>query len=138
MKEHDDRLDRLEAFLCGDDDAAKAEVFAELRDQGVNSHAFLERVRRTVQEGYSRQLRRLAESQQADRSCDQRFLSRLAEMPRDALLRLFEKIRSGEFGTEYREAALARCRNRSAAELTDEELRAWLEDVGDIFGEIKE
>ena len=63
------------------------------------------------------------------------FLTNIATMPRDTMLACFEQIRSGVFGDAYRSIALARCRNKEAAELTDEELRSWLADIGDIFGE---
>ena len=54
------------------------------------------------------------------------------------MLSFFEKLRSGAYGSHYQEAAVARCRNKDATELSGEELRSWLEDIGDTLGEPEE
>ena len=97
--------------------------------------AFFSRVQKTVDAGYSKQLQRLSADQQSEHRAPPSFLSDLADMTRDSMLDCFQRLRSGEFGVQYKEAALARCRNKDATELTDDELRSWLDDVGDIIGE---
>ena len=80
-------------------------------------------------------LRRAAEQEQASRTSAPGFLGQLTTMSRDAMLAVFERVANGDFGTKYSTAALARCRNKDASGLTDEELRSWLEDIGDVLGE---
>ena len=132
------RIDQFEALLANNENQSKTDALAELHSHVGDVEQFLGRVKRVVQEGYSRQLRRLAEQQQAAQSGAPGFLADIAAMSRDAMLEVFEKIRNGGFGAEYREAALARCRNRDVSDVTDEELRSWLEDVGGMFGEPEE
>lgn len=134
MKQHNPTIDDLEAFLI-DDSLSKKDVTKELRLQGVDTEAFFDRVKRIVREGYSAQLRLAAEQEQSSRSTAPGFLAQLATMSREAMLAMFERVANGEFGAEYRSAALARCRNKDASGLTDEELRSWLEDIGDVLGE---
>lgn len=128
------RIDALEAMLADNEHQTKAEAMSELQARAADAEHFLSRVKRAVQDGYSIQLRLLAERQQAAQSATPGFLAGIANMSRGAMLEVFEKLRNGGFGAEYREAALARCRNKDASELTDEEMRSWLEDVGSMFG----
>jgi hypothetical protein len=132
------RLEDLEAMFVDNEHQSKAEALLELQSHAVDAEQFLGRVKRTVQDGYRRQLRLLAVQQQAAQSTAPSFLAGTAGMSRAVMLEVFEKIRSGGFGAEYREAALARCRNKDATELTDEELRSWLEDVGGMIGDPEE
>ena len=106
-----------------------------LGSAGVDTTAFFNAVDKAVQEGYSAQLRKLAESERAGRTSRATFLTELASMSRDVMIALFNKVSEGEFGMVYRDAALARCRNKTPSQLTDEELRTWLEDIGEIVGE---
>ncbi len=131
------RLSDLEEFLADTEGESKEDVVAELRANKVNVNQFFSRVQQTVQEGYRKQLQGLAAAQQ-EAEVSPGFLAGLTQMSRDAMLAFFERVRKGEYGGEYREAALARCRNKDASELTDEELRSWLEDVGEILGEPEE
>lgn len=135
MNEQQNRLDAVEAFLTDDSQQSKADALKELRTNGVDVDQFLARVKRVVSEGYTQQLRLLSRQQQAEAQRRPEFLINLAMMPRDDMLASFEKLRCGQLGDAYRVAALARCRNKDAAELTDEELRSWLEDIGEILGE---
>lgn len=135
MNEKEQRLDELEAFLIDNEGQAKDDAIADLRLQGVDTTAFFSRVKRVVQQGYASQLRHAAEREQRARSAMPEFLKNLETMSREAMLLVFEHIRQGNYGIGYRDAALARCRNKSTSELSDDELRSWLEDVGDVLGE---
>ena len=134
MKQEKPNLNDLEAFLI-DDSLSKKDAVKELRLQGVDTEALFDRVQRVVREGYSAQLRQAAEQEQASRATTPGFLAQLATMSRVAMVAVFGRVANGEFGPEYRTAALARCRNKDASELTDEELRSWLEDISDVLGE---
>lgn len=134
MNKPDKRLESLEDFLADTEGEPQAETLRELRAQGVDTKQFFQRVQKTVDEGYSRQLRELAAREQ-QRQTTPSFLDSLSEMGRAAMLDCFERIRSGALGGRYQQAAVARFRNKDASELTDEELRSWLEDIGETLGE---
>jgi len=134
MKQEKPNLNDLEAFLT-DDSLSKIDAVKELRLQGIDMEALFDRVQRLVREGYSTQLRLAAEQEKASRASAPGFLAQFATMSRDAMLAVFERIAKGDFGPEYQTAARARCRNKDASDLTDEELRSWLEDIGDVLGE---
>jgi hypothetical protein len=129
------RIDDLEGFLTDNDQQSKADAIADIRAHGIDTNAFFNRVHRAVQEGYSKQLRAIAASEQAASSPAQTFIDKVRAMSRDAMLAIFGRIQQGEFGTEYRDLAIARCRNKDASALSDEELRSWLEDAADILDE---
>ena len=129
------KLNRLEAFLADMEGESKADDLADLKKLGLDGDTFLARVEATVQQGYSQQLRVVAASQRAHNPAVPAFLKGLASMSRQAMLDCFERLRNGEFGDRYRNLALARCRNKDASELTDDELRSWLEDAGQVLGE---
>lgn len=134
MKHEKPSFDDLEEFLI-DDSLSKMDTAKELRRLGVNTDELFDRANRIVREGYSSQLRIASEKEQASRASVPEFLAQLASMSRDAMLAVFERVAEGGYGLEYRMAALARCRNKDASGLTDEELRSWLEDIGDVLGE---
>ena len=134
MKQEKPNLNDLEAFLT-DDSLLEKDAAKELRLQGIDTEALFDRVQRIVREGYSTQLRLAAEQEKVSRASAPSFLAQLATMSRDAMLAVFERVANGDFGPEYRTAALARCRSKDATGLTDDELRSWLEDIGDVLGE---
>src|SRR5947209_2639206 len=49
-------LEKLEAFLCDLDHQPKEETIAELQSQGIDTAAFLEKIRKLVGDGYTNQL----------------------------------------------------------------------------------
>lgn len=127
------RIDALESVLSDNESQTKAETLAELRAQRVDTDSFVVRVKRVVQEQYAKTLRDLARTESINSSPT--FLAGVAKLSRDAMLDLFGRLQRGEFGSEYRQMTLARCRNKDASELSDDELRSWLQDIGDILGE---
>lgn len=129
------KLNRLEAFLADTDGESQADDLADLKSMGIDVDTFLARVEATVQKGYSQQLQALADSQREEERSMPAFLEGLETMSRQAMLECFKSLHNGVFGTRYRKLALARCRNKDASELTDDELRSWLQDVGDVLGE---
>lgn len=134
MSQNAKRLDDLENFLISNEEQSKSETAAELRSQGVDTERFFNKIHAIVQAGYCQQLRVIAQREQAALKAQPPFLENLATMTREAMLAIFSQLRDGAFGSDYQEAALARCRNKDASSLSDGELRSWLEDVGDIFG----
>ena len=137
MKPTDKRLQKLEEFFADTDNEPVADLLKELRAQGIDTERFSRRVNDTVEAAYSAGLRALAANEQQPSSSPS-FITAAASKTREAMLALFEQLREGTFGAQYQQAALARCRSKAAQELTDEELRSWLEDIGDTLGEQKE
>lgn len=127
----------LETFLANFEGESREDDVADLRAQGVDVDNFLSRVNATVKAGYRGQLRLLAERERQQEAAMPSFLSSVSTMTRTAMLECFERLRHGDFGDKYRELALARCRNNDASELTENELRSWLEDVGQVLGDPK-
>lgn len=127
-------LDNLEDFMCSEQ-LSKVDAIKFLKEHGVDTTAFFEAIEATVQQGYSKQLREIAEQQKAARAIAPETLAKIGSMTRQAMLSFFEDLTRGQFGQGYQSAALARCRNKSPSDFTDEELRTWIEDVQELLGE---
>ena len=125
----------LERFLSDNVDQTKDEAIRELNANGVDPSAFLAEVNEIVQGSYMSQLKILAETQKASSAKQASFLSGITNMGRDALLNLFAQLQSGKFGGQYKQATVARCRNKNPSELSETELRSWLVDIGETLGD---
>jgi hypothetical protein len=53
----------------------------------------------------------------------------LQKKSKKELEQLFENMRQGVFGEHLKQAAFARCRNKTDSEASETELRSWLEDI---------
>jgi hypothetical protein len=122
-------LQNLETFLTRNNELSKDDLKAELSANGVDVEAFRQRIQTTVRKGWQFQQREIAEreEQQARGNRREQF-GDIRAMTKDDLTNIFEQIRAGVFGAEYKEAALARCRNQSDA-FSEDELRSWLADI---------
>lgn len=125
-------LDDLDLFLAGSSEETLEDVQKDLRSQGVNLPEFIKQIHATVQNGYSEQLKAIAETERDSQPVT--ILEQLKKMSRAAMLSLFEELRSGAYGENYQELAVARCRDKDATELSDAELRSWLEDISATLG----
>lgn len=125
----------LEKFLFDTEDQPKDEAIKELGAKGVDTAAFLADIQNVVQGSYMSQLKQIAETQQADSVKPASFLSDLATLSKSAMLELFSNFQAGSFGDQYKQAAVARCRNKNPSELSETELRSWLADIGETLGE---
>jgi len=102
------------------------ELRQKLTEEGVDVDQFLNRVdvafRQGVQEGV-----RLKSAQAKARAAVLKgtLFGSLVGKSREALIALYEAATAGNYGAE----AMARCRNKRAEALTDDELRSWLEDI---------
>lgn len=125
----------LEKLLFDTVDQPKDEAIKELGARGIDTAGFLADIQNVVQGSYMSQLKRLAEMQQADSVKPAGFLSDLATLSKSAMLDLFSNFQSGSFGDQYKQAAVARCRNKNPSELSETELRSWLADIGETLGD---
>ena len=134
MNEKNDRLSELEDILAEAEGQSTDEILTDLKKAGIDTERFLARANSTMQTQYRSHLRKLAESEQAESASTDFVLPGIETMDREMMLASFDRIRSGEMGEDHKEAALARCRNSDATALTDDELRSWLSDIGEIYG----
>ncbi len=130
-----DRLSDLEDILAEVQDQSAEEIAADLKKAGIDTDRFLARANDAMQTQYRSHLRKLAD---AERDCEgliPAFFSDVPTMDREEMLLSFASLQDGSMGEDYKEAALARCREKDAAQLSDEELRSWLRDIAEINGD---
>jgi hypothetical protein len=132
MKPKNTPLEKLEQALASHDNETKEQTIANLRAKGINTDALIAKVRATVQKGYSTKLKEIAEREKSQTSQKPNRFGNLATLTREAMLQLVEQLRSGARGAGFQQAVVARCRNKQPTELTEDELRTWLEDLGEL------
>ena len=102
------------------------EIRKKLSDEGVDVNRFLARAdeafRKGLQEGVKSQA---AQAKARAAVLRGSVFGQLAGKARVELLALYQAASMGQYGAATR----ARCRNKNAEEMTDEELRSWLEDI---------
>ena len=132
MKPKNTPLEKLEQALASHESETKEQTIANLRAKGINTDALIAKVRATVQKGYSTKLKEIAEREKIQTSQNPNRFGNLAILTREAMLQLVEQLRSGAMGAGFQQAVVARCRNKQPTELTEGELRTWLEDLGEL------
>ncbi len=132
MKPKNTPLEKLEQALASHDNETKEQTIANLKTKGINTDALMAKVRATVQKGYSSKLKVMAEREQRQILQKPNRFGNLATLTREAMLQLVEQLRSGTRGAGFQQAIVARCRNKQPADLTEDELRTWLEDLGEL------
>ncbi len=135
-KDYRKTVRNLEAALADDSRLSVDELRQELAEQGVDVDGFLARFGTVVRKGYQQRLRKIAEQEKAEAGTGAKNLfGNLANKTREELERIFQSLRQGVFGEQLKAAALARCRNQVGAEISETELRSWLEDISAGGGE---
>lgn len=132
MKPKNTPLEKFEQALGSHSNETKEQTITNLKAKGINTEALIAKVRATVQKGYSAKLKAIAEREQHAISKKPNRLGDLATLTHEAMLQLVEQLRSGAMGAGFQQAIVARCRNKQPTELTEEELRTWLEDLGEL------
>lgn len=102
------------------------EIRKELTDEGVDVNRFLAK----VDEGFRKSLQDKMKQEAAQAKARAAVLKgslfgQLIGKARAELLALHQAASMGQYGAATR----ARCRNKNADEMTDDELRSWLEDI---------
>ena len=129
-KNHQKALRALDALLADDADMSVAELRAELTAQGVNVDEFLVRFSKTVRQGYQRRIRLAAEAATTKARAEKSSLfGDLTRKTKAELLAIREQVMNGVFGAVLQTTANARCRNQQGTEVSENELRSWLEDL---------
>lgn len=129
-----DRLSDLEEILAEIEGQSTDEIAADLRKAGIDTDAFLMRANKVMQEQYRKHLHELAEEEQHIARVVPSLFADVASMDREELLMSFATLQNGSMGDAYKEAALAHFRNKDTAELSDDDLRSWLQDIAEISG----
>jgi len=127
-KDYKKAVRNMEALLTEDTHLSVGDLRKELADDGVDVDAFLTRFEGVVRKGIQHQMKKLAEQEQAKLSLKQIF-GDLRKKSKIELEQLFENVRQGLFGEHLKQAAGARCRNKTGSEVSETELRSWLEDI---------
>lgn len=130
MTPNDENLKRLEDFLAATEHQTKEEALTELATNGIDVVAFQNRINSLVRKGYQNQIKFAAQVATKDSAAKKTLrFGDLVSKPMSELRAIFERVRAGEFGVGFQQAAVARCRNLQGNSLSESELRSWLEDI---------
>jgi hypothetical protein len=98
----------------------------KLTDEGVDVNRFLARADEAFRKGLQENVKRQAAQAKARAAVLKgSMFGQLVGKARSELLALCQAASMGQYGAAIR----ARCRNKNAEAMTDEELRSWLEDI---------
>jgi hypothetical protein len=103
-----------------------ADVRKKLSEEGVDVTRFLTRADEAFRRGLQESVK--AEAAQAKARAavlKGSMFGQLAGKVRSELMALHQAAQMGQYGAATR----ARCRNKNAEDMTDDELRSWLEDI---------
>ena len=127
---HQKSLRALDALLADDADMSVTELRAEIAAQEVNVDEFVARFAKTVRQGYQARIRLAADASSAKaRATKMTLFGDLARKTKAQLIEIREKVMNGEYGAVLQRTAGARCRNHQGEEVSEDELRSWLEDI---------
>jgi len=102
------------------------ELRKKLSDEGVDVNRFLARADEAFRKGLQQGVKAQATQAKAQAAVLKgSIFGQLAGKVRSELLALHHAAQMGQYGAATR----ARCRNKNAEEMTDDELRSWLEDI---------
>lgn len=105
---------------------SSAELQKKLSDEGVDVKKFLSGADEAFRKGLQRGMKaKAAHAKARSAVLKGSVFGDLGGKLRADLLALCQAASAGQYGTAIR----ARCRNKNAEALTDEELRSWLEDI---------
>jgi hypothetical protein len=116
----------LEEAVLDNSHMSAAELEKSLSDKGVDVKRFLAGANDAFRKGLQRGIKAKAAQAKAQAVVLKGSLfGDLGGKVRVELLALTQAALGGQFGSAIR----ARCRNKNAEAMTDEELRSWLEDI---------
>ena len=102
------------------------EIRKKLTDEGVDVRGFLARADGAFRKGLQESIRQKVSRAKAQASVMRgSIFGQIVGKARPDLVALFQAASLGQYGAATR----ARCRNKNAESMTDEELRSWLEDI---------
>jgi len=123
----------LEEAVLDNSHMSTADLQKEISHKGVDVKQFLAGVDEAFRRGLQRGMKvKAAHAKARSAVLKGSVFGDLAGKMRADLLALCQAASAGQYGTAIR----ARCRNKNAEALTDEELRSWLEDIERLGEEI--
>ena len=116
----------LRESVLDDSHMSAAELRKKLSDEGVDVNKFLAKADEAFRKGLQQGVKAQATQAKARAAVLKGSLfGQLTGKVRSELLALHQAAQMGQYGAATR----ARCRNKNAEEMTDDELRSWLEDI---------
>ena len=115
----------LERALLEDTNLTEAELRQKLSGEGVDVDGFLKRFDATFRKSIQARAKQEAVEAKARAFAARGSLFGRIVETRENLLALVQEAIAGRFGAEV----MARCRNKDPNEMSDNELRSWLEDI---------
>jgi len=128
-KNYRKEIEKLDLFLADTEGESTEAVVEELRKEGSDIEKYLSEIDSIVRKGYQEALKQIAATERAEvvRQRESRFAGLVTT--KDQMLRLIIRIQNGEFGVNLQQRAIARCRNQDQLQVSEEDLRSWLEDI---------
>lgn len=122
------KVKRLEASLLDTSGEPPAELRKELEAGGVDVTRFLSRLNGVVRKGYQHQMRLKGQvvAERANSTAGSIF-GDLSALGGEQLRAILAQVLSGAFGAMAQSAA--RCRNYQGDQISDDDVRSWLQDV---------
>lgn len=119
----------LDALFEEDGDLSIQELRESLEGQGIDVSQFMERFSAAVRKGCQENIKNAAQrTSEVRRQGKQSKFGDLASRTMAELISIRDQVLNGTFGPGLANAA--RCRNlQTGAELSESELRSWLEDI---------
>src|SRR5580692_5181551 len=116
----------LEEAVLDNSHMSAAELEKSVSDKGVDAKKFLAGADEAFRKGLQRGMKaKAAHAKARSAVLKGSVFGDLGGKLRADLLALCQAASGGQYGTAIR----ARCRNKNAEAMTDEELRSWLEDI---------
>jgi SOS response regulatory protein OraA/RecX len=129
MKTNKEVEKALEQTLLDDAGMSVTDLRQELESQGVDAAAFLTKLRQVTRSAFQESVLKSAQESNEQLRTKSGIFGDLKLLSKEQLIEIRDKIIEGAFGSELQGFGAARCRNHQKGELSDEELRSWLEDV---------
>jgi hypothetical protein len=116
----------LEAVLLNESDVSPDQLRKQLSDEGVDVTKFLSRLDTSYRKGLQADAKKKASLAKARAQASRGSLfGDLLGKPRAELIAFVQAALKGQYGAE----AMARCRNKTPEQMSDDEIRSWLEDI---------
>jgi hypothetical protein len=124
--EHVELLKNLDRLLFEDAGETSGDVRRRLESEGVDVKGLIDRVTSAAGAAYREALVDQAKEEETRRRQSRgSVFGHLAQLSREKLLELIRAAEAGEYGG----AIMARCRNQKVQDLSETDLRTFLEDL---------
>lgn len=124
-------IENMEESLLQDDNLPASEIRKKLQEEGVDVQKFLTKFDDVFRKGVQQRAKEEAIVAKAKSDSNRgTIFGDLILKGREELLAFWEAAMEGKYGIHVK----ARCRNKNATSMTDEEIRSWLQDIEKLNG----